>query len=109
MFTRIAKKLHPQDKKALDAAVRHIANHPMGGEEKKGDLARVFVYKFKLNKQETLLAYSLMPDKFSPISVVLLALGSHENFYETLKRGKLGKLGSDSNSLNGMDAGSSPE
>lgn len=105
-FTRIAKKLHPQDKKALDAAVSHIANHPLKGQEKKGDLTSVFVYKFKLNKQETLLAYTLVPNKLNPESVVLLAVGSHENFYETLKRGK---VGAGSTSFEGIDSGSSPE
>jgi hypothetical protein len=46
----------------------------------------VFVYKFKLNNQETLLAYELRPDKNAPTEAVLLAVGSHENFYAALKR-----------------------
>jgi ParE-like toxin of type II bacterial toxin-antitoxin system len=47
-----------------------------------------FVYKFNLNNQETLLAYALRPDKFKPTSVVLMAVGPHENFYAQLKRVK---------------------
>lgn len=85
-FARIAKKLHAREKKVLDQAVRRVAEDPALGEEKKGDLSGVFVYKFKLNQQETLLAYSLKPDKHSPDEVVLLAVGSHENFYAQLKR-----------------------
>ena len=85
-FARVAKKLHAKDKKVLDQAVKDIANEPTIGEEKKGDLSGVFVYKFKLNNQETLLAYGLNPDKRAPEEVVLLAVGPHENFYSQLKR-----------------------
>jgi len=46
----------------------------------------VFVHKFKLNKQETLLAYRLQPNKLAPEALVLLAVGPHENFYAQLKR-----------------------
>jgi len=42
--------------------------------------------KFKLNKQETLMAYELMPNKLAPDELVLLGLGSFENFYVQLKR-----------------------
>jgi hypothetical protein len=85
-FGRVVKKLHARDKKFIDAAVGAIAADPMIGEEKKGDLAGIFIYKFKLNKQEVLLAYRPQPDKFKPQEIVLLSLGSHENFYSDLKR-----------------------
>ena len=85
-FASAAKKLHPEDKAVLDAAVQAVARDPALGAEKRGDLNGVWVYKFKLNKQETLLAYRLQPDKLSPQELVLLALGPHENFYAQLKR-----------------------
>ena len=85
-FMRTAKKLHAKDKKVLDQAVNDVAGQPTLGEEKRGDLSGVFVYKFKLNKQETLLAYELMPNKQTPAEIVLLSLGPHENFYVELKR-----------------------
>lgn len=85
-FARVAKKLHARDKKALDQAAQNIAADPTIGEEKRGDLAGVFVYKFKLNNQETLLAYELSPNKQAPDEVVLLGVGPHENFYAQLKR-----------------------
>ncbi len=50
-------------------------------EAKKGDLLGVSVYKFKIQKQEMLLAY-----KWDPKTRLLLALGVHENFYRDLKR-----------------------
>ncbi len=65
-----------------------VAKDPAIGEEKRGDLASVFVYKFKLNQQETLLAYELRPNKKKPATIVLLAVGPHENFYSQLKRMK---------------------
>ena len=85
-FARIAKKLHAKDKKVLDAAIKSVAANHALGVEKRGDLAEVFVYKFKLNAQETLLAYSLQPNKIKPTELVLLAVGPHENFYARLKR-----------------------
>ncbi|BCQ22430.1 type II toxin-antitoxin system RelE/ParE family toxin [Caballeronia sp. NK8] len=80
-FERAAKKLHARDRKVLDEAVREILAAPDVGVAKKGDLAGVFVHKFKLNKQETLLSY-----EFSASTIVLLSIGSHENFYRDLKR-----------------------
>lgn len=85
-FARAIKKLHSKEKIVVDKAVKAIASDPSIGEEKKGDLAGVFVHKFKINKQEVLLAYQLDPDKTSPVSVLLFSIGSHENFYTELKR-----------------------
>jgi hypothetical protein len=85
-FARVAKKMHAKDKLALDKAVKAVASEPLLGEEKRGDLAGMFVYKFKLNNQETLLAYEIRPDKSKPAEIDLLAVGPHENFYAELKR-----------------------
>ena len=85
-FARIAKKMHAKDKLVLDQAVKTIASEPLTGEEKRGDLSGVFVYKFKLNQQETLLAYELSPNKAHPDTVALLGVGPDENFYSQLKR-----------------------
>lgn len=80
-FAREAKRLHAQEKAALDAAVRCVARDPLVGEAKVGDLVGVRVYKFRINKNLTLLAYEVDGD-----TIILLALGSHENFYRDLKR-----------------------
>jgi len=87
-FDRLVKKLHPKDKKVLDEAVKAVATDPSTGEEKRGDLVGVLVHRFKLNNQETLLAYVLKPNKSKPSTVVLLVVGPHENFYAQLKRTK---------------------
>ncbi len=81
VFARAYKKLHPNQKDAVDEAVASIIQHPFLGEEKKGDLAGVFVYKFDCVNQLYLLAY-----KFDPSTRVLLLVGTHENFYRTLKK-----------------------
>lgn len=80
-FARSVKKLHGKDKRAVDDAVREILAKSTIGEAKKGDLLGVNVYKFKVNKQEILLAYSVGPDE-----LLLIALGAHENFYRDMKR-----------------------
>lgn len=80
-FARATKKLHTQDKKVLDDAIREIVANPSIGVAKKGDLAGVYVQKFKINKQEVLLSY-----QYAPNELILLSLGSHENFYRDLKR-----------------------
>lgn len=80
-FSRSYKKLHLKQKTEVDQAVAAIVQDPTLGEAKKGDLAGVFVYKFKCNDQLTLLAY-----EYDPKTRLLLLLGSHENFYRNLKR-----------------------
>ena len=80
-FSRSYKKLHRKQKAEVDQAVAAIVQDPTLGEAKKGDLAGVFVYKFKCNDQLTLLAY-----EYDPKTRMLLLLGSHENFYRNLKR-----------------------
>ena len=81
-FQRTVKKLHAPDKLAVNDAIRAIMTQPDVGDAKKGDLLGVLVYKFKLNKQEVLLTYRLESEE----ELMLLALGSHENFYRDMKR-----------------------
>jgi len=83
-FKRAVKKLKPRQKKDLDAAIKALMKDPKLGEQKKGDLAFLRVYKFKMNKQLTLLGYSLDEGK---LILELMALGAHENFYRDVKRG----------------------
>ena len=80
-FKRAYKKLHPQQKQAVNAAVVAISDNPQIGEQKKGDLVNIFVYKFKCNAQLYLLAYM-----FDPATLTLVFLGTHENFYQELKQ-----------------------
>jgi hypothetical protein len=80
-FARGYKKLHQRQKQDVDAAVNVIVTNPLAGEAKRGDLAGIYIYKFKSQTQLMLLAY-----EFDPATRHLLLLGSHENFYRDLKR-----------------------
>ncbi len=83
-FARTYKKLtNAQLIADTDAAVGAIADDPDAGERKKGDLAQLWVYKFRSNGQLYLLGYS----REDTVRLVYLeALGPHENFYRDLKR-----------------------
>ena len=81
LFKRAYKKLHPNQKADVDAAVTAIVANPEIGEAKAGDLAGVYVYKFKCVKMLFLLAY-----EYKPETRVLLLVGTHENFYQALKQ-----------------------
>ncbi|MDP3636124.1 MAG: type II toxin-antitoxin system RelE/ParE family toxin, partial [Azonexus sp.] len=50
-FERSVKKLQRQQKADLDSAVRAIASDPVIGEAKVGDLAGIYVYKFRMVNQ----------------------------------------------------------
>jgi mRNA-degrading endonuclease RelE of RelBE toxin-antitoxin system len=80
-FRTKINKLTKNQKKELDMAIHTIYSNPDIGQEKKGDLAGIQVYKLKMNKQLTLLAYQYNVDLDT---LTLLALGSHENFYRNL-------------------------
>lgn len=82
-FKKAVKKLKQNQKKDLDAAVKELMAKPTLGEQKKGDLTFLRVYKFKMNKQLTLLGYSFDD---GTLILELMALGSHENFYRDIKR-----------------------
>ena len=82
-FKKSAKKLKKNQKGDLDDAVRALLENPVLGEQKKGDLSFMRVYKFKMVKQLTLLGYSY---EDGAVVLELLTFGSHENFYRDAKK-----------------------
>jgi len=50
IFSKTVKKLHANQKKDLDAAVKAIVADPAIGDMKVGDLVGIRVYKFKMVK-----------------------------------------------------------
>jgi len=82
-FRRRVKRLHAAEKSALDKAVKKIVSSPELGDLKKGDLAGVRVFKFKVKTQQYLLAYTHDGEL---MLLTLLAIGTHENFYRDLNR-----------------------
>jgi mRNA-degrading endonuclease RelE of RelBE toxin-antitoxin system len=58
-FARQYKKLHDNVAADVDAAVGAVTNSPTSGDKKKGDLAALFVYKFRSQGQLYLLGYTI--------------------------------------------------
>lgn len=82
-FARVYKKLLNNVVADVDTAVTAVAQNPDIGEKKKGDLAELWVYKFRSRDQLYLLGYTRDND----VRLVYLeAVGPHENFYRDLKR-----------------------
>ena len=82
-FARVYKKLNDNVAADVDAATAEVAKDPSIGERKKGDLADLYVYKFRSQIQLYLLGYTL--DEVVRL-VYLEAVAPHENFYRDLKR-----------------------
>ena len=82
-FKKAFKKLHTNQQAEVKEAIRYLMNNPEAGEQKKGDLRFLRVYKFKMVGQLTLLGYAYEQER---LVLELLALGSHENFYRDVKQ-----------------------
>lgn len=80
-FKKAYKKLPSSHQLMVNDAIKTIIQNPEIGDEKRGDLSGIYIYKFKIHHQEFLLAY-----EWDSMQRLLLALGVHENFYRDLKR-----------------------
>ena len=80
-FKKAYKTIGGKQKLQINLAIQRIIENPEIGEVKRGDLSGVYVYKFKIDLQEMLLAY-----EWDSEQRLLLALGVHENFYRDLKK-----------------------
>ncbi len=92
-FSKFVKKAHKPLQLAIEDAVDEVCINPEIGEAKLGDLAGIWVYKFKFNRQEYLIAYRPPTPEAQRqgVDVELLIIdfyqaGAHENFYGELKR-----------------------
>ena len=79
-FENKVKKLSKQEKELLDDEIKKIAENPLIGEEKKGDLKAVYVHKFKIKSLQYLLSYRKIKSDME-----LIMIGPHENYYKELK------------------------
>ena len=82
-FARAYKKLQDSVAADVDKVSRRVARDPFIGEQKRGDLAALFVYKFRSQNQLYLMGYTI--DQGVRL-VYLEAVGPHENFYRNIKR-----------------------
>ncbi len=81
-FSRAYKKLSKNVLSALHDAMDLVLDNPNIGEEKRGDLKGIYIFKFKVARNEFLLGYSFNSGKKK---ITWEAIGPHENFYRTLK------------------------
>ena len=82
-FIRIYKSLQDNVAIGVDMAVVEIARNPDIGEKKKGDLASLWVYKFRCLGQLYLPGYT----RDDSVRLVYLeALGPRENLYRDVER-----------------------
>ena len=82
-FARAYKKLPDNLIADVDNAVALVAKDPNVGERKNGDLADLWVYKFRSSGQLFLLGYT----RNDNVRLVYLeAFGPNENFYREMKR-----------------------
>ena len=73
-FKKAFKRLSEAHKDLVDDEIGKIEQNPELGERKKGDLAHLWVHKFKLDNRDTLLGYSWREQR---LELYLLNLGSH--------------------------------
>jgi mRNA-degrading endonuclease RelE of RelBE toxin-antitoxin system len=82
-FKKAYKKLHSNQLVEVNKAIKTVIKNPDAGEQKKGSLSWLRVYKFKVLGQLTLLGYSF--EKKEKVILTFVDIGSHENFYRDLE------------------------
>jgi hypothetical protein len=87
-FVQFVKKSRKPLQLVIEDKVIAICKSPELGEKKKGDLQDFFVYKFRFNNQEYLMAYKYGPHEINLeiLWIDFYKIGNHENFYAELKK-----------------------
>ncbi len=87
-FIQFVKKAHKPLQLMIEDVVELICADPQCGELKVGDLSGVRVYKFSFNRSQYLVAYQLTGsmDQAVFLAIEFIQIGSHEKFYESLKK-----------------------
>lgn len=80
LFAQRVRRFPAQDKAVLDEEIRKIIADPAIGQEKRGTLKDVRVHKFKVHSTLYLLAYRFT----DPMTLELIMIGPHENYYRDL-------------------------
>ena len=80
LFKRAYKKLYPIQRKIVDEQIKRLMVTPEIGTVKKQDLQGIYAHKFSVADRMYMIAYT-----FDPITMKLIMLGIHENFYRDLK------------------------
>ena len=87
-FAQFVKKASKPLQLVIRDKVIEVCDNPRIGQQKVGDLQGVFVYKFRFNAQEYLMAYQFdhLADETKITWIEFYQIGAHENFYTQLKR-----------------------
>ena len=83
-FKKAYKKLHPNQLRDINNAIEAVIKNPDIGEQKKGSLSWLRVYKFKVLGHLALLGYNI--EKNGRLKLTLVNIGPHENFYRDIKK-----------------------
>jgi mRNA-degrading endonuclease RelE of RelBE toxin-antitoxin system len=87
-FAQFVKKAFRPLQLTIEMRIAEVCDNPRIGQQKLGDLQGVFVYKFRFNAQEYLMAYQFdhFADEIKITWIEFCQIGSHENFYTQLKK-----------------------
>ena len=87
-FVQFVKKASTPLQLAIEVRVAEVCDNPRIGQQKLGDLKGVFVYKFRFNAQEYLMAYQFdyLAGVIEITWIEFYQIGPHENFYSQLKK-----------------------
>ena len=87
-FAQFVKKAARPLQLTIEMRIAEVCDNPRIGQQKLGDLQGVFVYKFRFNAQEYLMAYQFdhFADEIKITWIEFCQIGSHENFYTQLKK-----------------------
>ena len=87
-FAQFVKKSRKPLELAIEDKVLLVCKNPEIGKQKVGDLHDLFIYKFRFNGQDYLMAYKYGPKKrgLEILWIDFYKVGSHENFYAELKK-----------------------
>ena len=87
-FAQFVKKASKPLQLEIETRVAEVCNNPRIGRQKLGDLQGVFVYKFRFNAQEYLMAYQFdhVASEIKITWIKFCQIGPHENFYTQLKK-----------------------
>ena len=87
-FAQFVKKAPKPLQLAIEIRVAEVCNNPRIGQQKLGDLQGMFIYKFRFNTQEYLMAYQFdhFAGELKITWIEFCQIGPHENFYSQLKK-----------------------
>jgi mRNA-degrading endonuclease RelE of RelBE toxin-antitoxin system len=81
-FGKAIAKHGEKNRVLIEDEIDLIVDDPLLGSRKKGDLKHLLVHKFKIEIQEWLLGYNWPAGR---LTIHLLQLGPHENYYREAK------------------------